>query len=287
MKNLCANGVHCTLRSRPWRLCSPTTFGHTVAHVHNYLSLPHNTATMVKATEINNDPTIQDPPTHEKSETTTNGTDRRIMSLAEVDALTQVQDDDTEIGANALYRSGIAALRSSAHRVKAKNRKHNPKPRTRSGQESVTTHLPNPLYREEIFGFDMEKYNLRQLFTAILKKLDRDLVGTFRGEDEGKNELEDFILPTTTLHRKVNGGCCESTQAYMSEAVAKDEAFLEVFDKLIEEVVVPRMKRRLIEAGAASEDEPLSFFIQRPPTLRLQPGPGRVGKCGLICFSML
>ena len=69
----------------------------------------------------------------------------------------------------------------------------------------------------------------------------------------------------------------------MSEAVAKDEAFLQAFDRLVDEVVVPRMKRRLIDAGAASEDETLSFYIQRPPTLRLQPGPGRVGT---YCYTL-
>lgn len=223
-----------------------------------------------KSTALKPDADDNDDPATEKD----NNKSRRILSLAEVEALTQVQDDDTEIGANALYRSGIAALRSSAHRVKAKNRKHNPKPKTKSGQESKTTQLPDSLYEEEVFGFDMETYNLRQLFTAILKKLDPELVGTFRDDND---VLEDFTLPTNTLHRKVNGGCCESTQAYMSEAVAQDEDFLQAFDRMVEEVVVPHMKRRLIDVGAASEEEPLSFYIQRPPTLRLQPGPGRVG----------
>ena len=149
------------------------------------------------------------------------------------------------------------------------------------------------MYQEDIFDFDMEDYNLRHLFTAILKRLDPEVVGSFRGGGGGGNEekegnahtdfLEDFVLPPNTLHRKVNGGCCESTQSYMSEAVAKDEAFLQAFDRLVDEVVVPRMKRRLIDAGAASEDEPLSFYIQRPPTLRLQPGPGRVGT---YCYTL-
>jgi len=245
---------------------------------------------------------------------------RRILTLDEVNALTQVRGEDDHEEQNALYRSGIAALRSSAHRVKAKHRPHNPNPKTTTttistkagttilvNQTTTTTtttnqshhHLPAQLYNEQIIPFDMQKYNLRKCFTSILKNCDPNIVGRFimtdnthddDDDDDDEEALENFILPTNTLHRKVNGGCCESAQSYMSDAVAADAEFLTVFDRLVEEVVLPHLKQRLIDAGVVvaattttttshdnNNEQPITFYVQRPPTLRLQPGPGRVG----------
>ena len=196
---------------------------------------------------------------------------RRVMDQEEVRAMTQIMEDVAE---DATYRSGIATLRSSAHRVKSKNRNHQKtETQNRASVTTKTTHFPVSLCKEDLFAYDTSKYNLSQLFTAVLKKCDPTVVGIFQKTEEP----ESFILPTKALHRKVNGGHCESAQAYMSEAVAADANFLQAFDTMVQETVLPRLKDRLILAGAAEEDVPLSFYIQRPPTLRIQPGPGRAG----------
>ena len=196
---------------------------------------------------------------------------RRLMDQEEVRAMTKIIDNVAE---DAKYRSGIATLRSSAHRVKSKIRNNQtPNPPNKAGEISETTDLPAALYKEDVFEYDTSKYNLRQLITNVLQNCDPTVVGTF----QETKELEDFILPMETLHRKVNGGHCESAQTYMSDAVATDAGFLQAFDMMVEEIVLPRLKDRLILAGTAKEDVPLSFYIQRPPTLRMQPGPGRAG----------
>lgn len=173
------------------------------------------------------------------------------------------------------YRSGIPTLRSSAHRVKykPKDRKHDPKPKNRQGQETSTLWLPQELLLESVFGYNEADYNIKDAVRSLLKDCDPDIVGKFQSND-GDDRLENFVVPVPSTWRKVNGGQCESAQKYLSDRVASDKTFLAAFDKLVQEVVLPYFKKRLVELGAAS-DEPgsLTFYYQRPPTLRLQPGP--------------
>lgn len=204
-----------------------------------------------------------------------NGKTTKYATEEEVEAMTNVTPGERDD--MALYRSGIGTLRSSAHRVKGKpkHRKQNPNPKNKSGNETTTTNLPDSMYKEQILGFDTSKYNLRGAFTELLQRCDADTVGSFRNQEEPA--LEDFVLPVNTLNRKIIGGCLEATQTSMSAAVAADENFLQIFDRLVEEIILPHLKQRLVEAGAVKEEQSLSFYIQRPPTLRLQPGPGRAG----------
>lgn len=53
------------------------------------------------------------------------------------------------------------------------------------------------------------------------------------------------------------------------------EGLLPAFDRLVTEVVLPHLKRRLLACGAVSSsaEDTCKFWYQRPPTLRLQPGP--------------
>lgn len=212
-----------------------------------------------------NPPSLADPPI-------------RYATAEEVLSMTQVVEGERD--SNAKYRSGIGTLRSSAHRVKTKprHRTQNPKPKNKAGQETETTDLPGSLCREHVLGFDMSKYNLREAFAALLKRCDPEIVGTFRNpEEKPLSALEDFVLPANTLNRKRIGGCCEETQKQLSEIVAADGAFLQIFDQLVDEVILPHLSTRLIQAGVVKDDKPLTFYVQRPPTCRLQPGPARAG----------
>jgi hypothetical protein len=171
-----------------------------------------------------------------------------------------------------VYKSGIPTLRSSAHRVKfsPKDRKHDPKPKNQTGEETNTLWLPDVLCQELVFSYDSERYDLAGALVSLLKRCDPDIVGKF-----GKSDLlEDFMVPTQSTWRTVNGGQCESAQKYLSDMVATDEQFLTAFDRLVEEFVLPHLKARLVAVGAVGEEEEsVIFYYQRPPTLRLQPGP--------------
>ena len=172
------------------------------------------------------------------------------------------------------YRSGIPTLRSSAHRVKfaPKNRKNDPKPVDKDGKETDSTWLPPSLVAEDVFKYDVMKYDLKGAVISMLHKLDPNFVGTF-GDSNDMLRLENFCVPVKSVWRAVNGGCCEDAQRYLSEAVSSDHAFLDVFDRFVREVAVPYLKKRLVDAGVMTNDDVTTFYYQRPPTLRLQPGP--------------
>jgi hypothetical protein len=97
------------------------------------------------------------------------------------------------------------------------------------------------------------------------------MVGSFEGPGE---RLESFRVPAASTWRAVNGGRCEAAQRYLSDRVAGDGEFLEAFDRFVKQAVLPHLKSRLAQLGLAADDpESVAFYYQRPPTLRLQPGP--------------
>jgi hypothetical protein len=173
-----------------------------------------------------------------------------------------------------VYRSGIPTLRSSAHRVKLapKNRKQDPKPRDRDGRETNTVWLPPELLSHQVLAYDTSKSELKGTVISMLKRCDPEIVGTFRDDDASR--LEDFCVPVPSVWRSVNGGRCEDAQKYLSDAVSSDQVFLDTFDTLMKEVILPSLKQRLVDAGAIQDSKlTTTFYYQRPPTLRLQPGP--------------
>ena len=175
---------------------------------------------------------------------------------------------------NLIYKSGIPTLRSSAHRVKfdIKSRKHDPNPVDRNGNPTNTTWLPPEVQAEAVFSYDLDKYDLRGAVIDLLTSCDPDIVGSFT--DISNPRLEDFKVPVSSIWRSVNGGCCEDAQKYLSDQVLSNTAFLELFDTFVAEVALPCIKERLVACGGLEKDSPCTFYYQRPPTIRLQPGPG-------------
>lgn len=171
------------------------------------------------------------------------------------------------------YSSGIPTLRSSAHRVKfnIKNRKHDPCPRNRHGEETGTLWLPSSLLKEHLVPWDTSQYHLQGALVNLLDSCDASIVGSFL---DGSKRLEDFRVTAQSTWRQVNGGQCEDAQKYLSEQVECNDAFLLAFDDLVVGVALPWLKAQLVKDGALQgEDEPVTFYYQRPPTIRLQPGP--------------
>ena len=74
--------------------------------------------------------------------------------------------------------------------------------------------------------------------------------------------------------RECQRGKLERAQEYLSGAVADDADFLRLFDDFLVGAILPRLKARLHSAGVHDDgNSPVTFFYQRPPTLRIQPGP--------------
>lgn len=90
------------------------------------------------------------------------------------------------------------------------------------------------------------------------------------GDLEGDLDLECFEVSGGALAR---GGGGATAAEQLTNLVASDEALLRAFDSFVAASVIPHLKGRLVAADAAEADKPLTFHVQRPPTLRLQPGP--------------
>lgn len=167
----------------------------------------------------------------------------------------------------------VAALRSSAHTLRYSRARA--KGRGDKGP-SADKSFPSTMREKQIVGYDEKEFNLRRAVTRILlSKVDTTLIGGW--DDEEENNLEGFSVPSVSLqpHRDNNpGGRGEEAQKALSDAIASDEPFLDLFDRFLEGFVVPWMKRRLVEEGLFSDSDEVTFHYQRPPTLRIQPGLG-------------
>ena len=184
------------------------------------------------------------------------------------------------------YRSGIPTLRSSAHRVKYSldQRKHDPDPRGDDGESTNTTFLPARLCDEDVSAYPAPEYDFHGAVVDILRRCDVDIVGGFRSSSSSDGggasatipRLEDFDVPVYSLVRECQRGKLERAQEYLSDAVANDADFLRLFDDFVVDAILPRLKARLRSAVAHDDgNSPVTFFYQRPPTLRIQPGPAR------------
>ena len=175
---------------------------------------------------------------------------------------------------SAVYTTGAPVLRSSAHRaVYSKSRKGDAGPVAPRGA------LPDALRETEVFEMpdDGTADALRVAVARLLRRAG-PAVGTWpedKNLDPSRARLEDFRVPVGSL-ADTKAGSCDAAQAHLADLVAADEGedgILPAFDRLVEDVVVPRLRRRLVLCGAIADEEAARFYVQRPPTLRLQPGP--------------
>jgi len=189
-----------------------------------------------------------------------------------------------------VYTSGIPTLRSSAHRVRKKIGKKRNVPKPQASEGSIETMLPSSIRERDSFPYDVDEYDLSGAMVSLLQSLDPEIVGSWSSSElmeDGSaapstattttTRLEDFRIPITSVTRRANKGQCEDAQQYLSEAVASShDTFLHIFDRLLKEKILPHLKSRLIREGVVKDDNTrLAFYYQRPPTLRLQPGPAR------------
>jgi hypothetical protein len=172
-------------------------------------------------------------------------------------------DDDDDDDDDYYYKSGIPTLRSSAHRVK-----YSPKHRESC---ALTKKLPQTFWENRILDYDMKKYDWVTAIRNFLKSsCNPEIVGSFRSD-----RLEDLEVPLASLQRRHHGGICEDAQDYLSQQLERADHVMELFDDFCLQVAIPHLKHLLIQRGAIPENTSTTFYYQRPPTLRLQPGPAR------------
>lgn len=190
------------------------------------------------------------------------------------------------------------ALRSSLHRVKSRGRRTKI---ARAAGVPAGEALPAELTEQTFLEYDLARYDLRSHVIRILSRCGSKL-GTFARAGAGLNESRGEVAAAdaclvqgaaaAAARAAAAGGETTRTaaelelyqldetayrskekQELLTQAVLDDAEFLAAFEKLVVEVAIPHMKRRLVESDSLRFDRELCFFYQRPPTLRLQRGP--------------
>ena len=166
-------------------------------------------------------------------------------------------------------RNGYPTLRSSTHLVK-NARKLGCKRDKKQNQRK----LPDQMMKETIVKIEpVDSYN--QLKTALTDLLAGcgDIIGKFAKNGSYQRRLEYFRVPMTSLtpsDAKAKKRTLKA-QKTLSELVVSDEPFMEAFDNFVSDVALPHMKQQL--EGSREHIDPCTFYYQRPPTIRIQPGP--------------
>lgn len=167
----------------------------------------------------------------------------------------------------------MATLRSSAHTLRYSRSRIND-----TGPDTGGNVLPDSIRNKHLIRYDIEQYDLRKEIIRMLQQLDPEMVGTFRQDTESQElKLENFVVPQMSLlpakKSRAKNGKGEKAQKSLSDYVTNDVEFHNAFDRFVERVILPELKDRLLACGAIQENAPVHFEIQRPPTLRIQPGP--------------
>ena len=181
-------------------------------------------------------------------------------------------------------RNGYPTLRSSTHVVRNARQlgcKKDPKHNQRE--------LPTKMMQEVIYRITQEKMELydelKAALICVLQKQEcKGIIGEFKDYDsQGKHELEMFRVPMESLTPSSSAQAKKQSvqaQANLSDLIISDDRFMLAFDQFVQEMALPFMKQRLIEFGCSTNDETnhgqettFTFYYQRPPTIRIQPGP--------------
>lgn len=109
----------------------------------------------------------------------------------------------------------------------------------------------------QLFSFDPKAFDLRAEATRLLAEAG-PLMGF--GCFVGPRRLEDFRAEERVFSSF-------RYEKWWRRCVLGSERFLKAYDDFVEQVICPHLQRQLPEAA--------TFYCQRPPTLRLQPGPSQ------------
>ena len=168
------------------------------------------------------------------------------------------------------------------------------------------TMLPASIREVERIPYDINEYNFNKAIIDFLNSLNSSIIGGFEEKNKSRDEdnlndlaqqplLENFQVPIQALEKRSNKRNKRGlllAQEQLSQAMSdcffenKDGKFeptlsspssliVQTFDNFVTCKIIPHLKKRLIREGIVSESQKINFYYQRPPTLRIQPGPSR------------
>ena len=120
---------------------------------------------------------------------------------------------------------------------------------------------------EATFQFDEAAHPLSMRVLEMLNSAVTDARDGSRVIESLDGTLEDVVLAVGALAKK------SQAQNTLAGLVEGNKRFLKAFDAFVDSVILPHLKHVMEDAGRSKEGEKLKFYIQRPPTLRIQPGP--------------
>ena len=127
-------------------------------------------------------------------------------------------------------------------------------------------------FRQAVVAYDAAAFDLPGHVAALLRA-GGAVLGSFSDDESG---LEGFAV-TSAAVSKDTAKWTEAQQT-LTGLVARGVDFLDAVERLVREAVIPDLKRRLRSAdpagfaAKADEEGRLTFLVQHPPTVRVQPG---------------
>lgn len=186
------------------------------------------------------------------------------------------------------YNSGNATVRACRHRLRYAKDVHPNQTLAAMVAASDLRPMPSQILRggHAVVPYDVRKYPLRESVTRALLDLLRDAgpdspLGAFAPLSGARlPPLESLSIRPEALSGR---GGKRLSQRLVSDLLPDRPDATALLDAFVEEAALPWLKRRMLELDPdfASElrarrpdGEPrVTFHWQRPPTLRLQPGP--------------
>ena len=123
--------------------------------------------------------------------------------------------------------------------------------------------LPLALRHQATLQYDTTKINVRAEIVSFLERCGSNF-GSFPTEPR---LLEEF-QPHLDVFRNFDA------RQLVYNAVRSDARLLQVYEELIKTIVLPHLKRLIVESEKKEKKEH-TFYYQYPPTLRIQPGPSK------------
>ncbi len=158
--------------------------------------------------------------------------------------------------------------------------------------------LPSSIRHVTQIPYNIHEYNFNKAISDFLRSLDSSIVGSFHNTNNTGNEekirLENFVVPIESLWKKSKRGILLA-QDYLSQAmhdcffpknsnkknnlsstsIRTETNLVQTFDDFVTNYIIPHLKQRLIDEQIILHGTKLKFYYQRPPTLRIQPGPSK------------
>ncbi len=167
-----------------------------------------------------------------------------------------------------VFRSLACSMPDAGDGIATREHEHYERHDRPKGPE--TTPLPPFLRRERTIDFDGSRaaYDLNGAACALLQQ--HPSLGQFGATEPLR--LEEFAVRANVFRNF-------KARQVLYRAVANDAHLLSLYERLVHDVVLPRLKDVLVAVaggvGVGEGSEAVLFHYQYPPTMRLQPGPSQ------------